>query len=1113
MRPVHFVPLQEEEVSMTSFRSALLIVLVALSGLLSSVPSPAAIPTKAASLYMEGLDALNDGRWPDAAAAFSRALDQSGDDPDIVLARGVAKTLAEDFPRAQKDLERAQRLGSRGREAQLWIWATEAMSGNILVPDHALGGGPRGIPSGRPAVVSIPGHVAQGGNDYSSEYGSFIVYELAMEYQKHRLPADFGGSGNPNGTKSPQMRQTMRKAGQMFAERNYRRPELASLNVSRAKQTSGGKVSGGGTLAHVERALAAKPSDPDAQYQAGTAWLDAGRPASARKAFTIAATLKTDYSDAYLGRATAAARLGDEPRMSADLTVYKKAGWLATRSARSAVEDELSAHKMTGSAQALLAELREAAQSGKPMDQLTVIASKLHRTAGAQRLRYDEIYQDRLRVLEDTVRDNPKNPDKLVDLAAYVVEEADNRGERVEPRRELQLYRFQESRERELKRAIELADRALMLNAKHVGAMMQKAVALTGLKQYDHADILADRALELAGNHPDALRLYAKFRAMRANQMSTEAAGLRQERCSSSSHEETRSDGVYRVTSTTCYPPSHADLQRAAQLEQLAAELRRRARAALEKAATVTKGTIDGFLILADLALWEGKTADAQAALEQAVKLNPKSLEAQDRLAQFYAQSGQQEKAEEQRLLAANLIQTTAAPLLRLAWNRAEKTAWQGAKSYLARASQVDPEDARIPAYLGVVLEGDDKIDEAAAAYRTALALEEARLQLDEPATKSDTLLSRDALDFGLAIQARFHLAALAEQAGKQADALAHYQAVLGYERRMQRGFESRQMFTAMWPGQKPEKGAVVMAPKNAATLVSYAHLRTGKLLAAMGRQDESIEHIRAAAMFGPMKMAGRPQIGNANGDTNYGGIAKESAAEAQLALAKELVAKGDVKGAQEALWEVGRDLPDHLRKELNDLNMEMAKLPFPQPPAPYAQEAEERDRSVRQQTQQEWERQRDDRNRYWEKQAQQDMDFRREEGERRAARQAQRDRDRANQSLKHFTPIAAVVPGLIGRWDMQPDNQSMPKVTLTIEANSTYSLISSKDGSTIRGTAYTQGKQRTNRSASKSSNGHMMLYDEATGQIGTMSFTLIDDGTMEIIGVSGTKYLTRRQR
>jgi tetratricopeptide (TPR) repeat protein len=802
----------------------------------------AAIPSNAAAPYVEGLDALNEGRWPDAVAAFTRALDAAGDDPDIVLARGVANTLAEDFPRAQNDLERAQRLGHQGRETQLWIWATEAMSGNIVVPDHALGGGPRSLRSERPAVVSIPGHVAQGGNDYSSEYGSFIVYKLAMGYQNHRLPADMGGTDKPGETKSPQMRQAMLKAGQLFAEKNYRRPELASISVSRAKQASGGKVTQG-NMAHVERALAADPGNADAHYQAGKAWLEAGRPASARKAFTIALTFKTDLSGAYLDRATAAARMGDEPRMNADLEIYKAlGGWLSTRSARSTVEGQLSQYQVTGAVDKYWSELQDAAKSGKPTERLIELATKVHRAKGEQRLRYDEIYQDRLRILDDAVRDNPKNPDKLVDLATYIVEEADNRGEKVEPRRAIQLYRFQVSREQELKRAIQIADQALAMSPKHVGALAQKAIALTGLGDHSQAEKLADQVLNLAGNNSDALRLYAKFRAARANQMSNEAWNLRQERCTGSSHEETRGSTVYKVTTTTCYQPTQADLNRAAQLEAQAVELRRRARAAMEKAVSVTKGMVEGLLLQADLALWDGKIDQAQSYLEQAVKRDPKSLEAQDRLVQHYAQTGQQEKAEEQRLIAANLIQTTVAPLLRMAWKNAEKTAWQAAKGYLTRASQVDPEDARIPAYLGVINAGDDKIEDAAAHYRTALALEEARLQLDELKPETAVALGRDALEFGLPIQARFRLARLAQEKRKPEEALAQYQTVLGYEKRMSPGFESREMFGDLWPDQQPERGSLVVKPKNAATLVADAHLQTNRAHPRCGhvRADEN---------------------------------------------------------------------------------------------------------------------------------------------------------------------------------------------------------------------------------------------------------------------------------
>jgi tetratricopeptide (TPR) repeat protein len=580
--------------------------------------------------------------------------------------------------------------------------------------------------------------------------------------------------------------------------------------------------------------------------------------------------------------------------------------------------------------------------------------------------------------------------------------------------------------------------------------------------------------LDLAGNNPDALRLYAKFRAMRANQLSNEAWSLRQERCSSSSHDETRSDGVYRVTTTTCYPPSQADLDRAAQLEALAAELRRKARAALEKAAAVTKGTVDGFLMLADLALWEGKTAEAQRYLEQAVKLDPKSLEAQDRLVQHYAQTGQQEKAEEQRLIAANLVQTTVAPLLRMAWKNTEKTAWQAAKGYLARATQIDPEDARIPAYLGVVNEGGEKREEAAANYRVALALEEARLRLDELKPETGLSLGRDALEFGLAIQARFHLARLAEQNGKQAEALAQYQDVLGYEKRMSRGFESRQMFTAMWPDQQPEKSAVVMAPKNAATLVADAHLRTGKLLSAMGKHDESIEHLRAAAMYGPLRMAGMPQIGNARGDTNFSGIAGAPAAEGQFYLAKELMTKGDLEGAQQVLYEAGRNLPDHLRKDLNELNMAMAKLHSRRPRDPYAGMSEEKRPYIDQQMEQ--------------------------------------DQRRSRMAVQHMAPRARVVPEVVGRWEMTPNNQFLPRKTLTIESNASYKLVST-DGSTSEGKMDVQIGVLAYPRRPDPSRGQMMLYDEVSGQIGTMWYEFTGEGVMEITEMDSTKYVTKRQR
>lgn len=1019
--------------------------------------------------YLRGLEALEAGQLPQAVDAFSRALETNGDDPTFVLARGVSRVLAEQFPQGLKDLERAQRLGLRGREAQLWIYTAEAMSGIIVNKDHALGGAPnRGD---RPNVVSIPGHVAQGGQDYSSAYGSFVVYQVGMAYQKYRLPVDLGGVGNPIGVKDAVMQQNLRKAAQLFAERWLQRPELAAANLARAKRGVAANDSQG-ALRSIERGLSATPADSALRMQAGESWLALGRPVSARREFTIALTARTDLVAGYLGRAGAAARMGDTNRALADLNVAAHLDAAETSKKRPAIEADLARYKSTATPEQLMAELDQAIANNASMDALINIAGKLHVASAALRLRYDEIHQDRLRVLENETRAAPKNPDKWVQLAAYILSEADNRGEKVEPRREMQWFRFQESAEKENLRALQLLDQALTLNPRHVSGLAHKALALTALKRYDAAEKFAEQALAIGGDNPDALRLYARFRAMRANQMSSEAAGLRSERCSSSNRTENRSDGVYEVTTTTCYPPSQADLSRARELEVRALQLRKQARSAMEAAVRVTRGTAEGALIEADLHLWDGKVDAAQSALERAVKIAPRSLEAQDRLVQFYAQTGRAELAEEQQVIARRLIHTTSAPLLRLAWSRIQKTAWQAARGYLARARTLDPEDARALAYLGVVHEGEEQHGAAIGLYRAVIAMEEARLTLDEPVARNGVPLTRDAMDFGLAMQAAFHLALLYEKSHRERDALEIYRRVLAYVPRMKPIYESRQMFSALWPDQKPEKGAVVIKPDNAATLVALAHLRAGKLYSAAGDNQEAIRHFRSAAQLGPLRMAGTPQIGNASGDTNFSGIAGAPAAEAQFYLAKELVAQGDIRGASQVLYEAGRNLPEHLRPELNELNLAMARMKNSQP----------RD------------------------------DFEGMPPDRRAAAEAQRQRDlaRNREGARVMASRARVVPELVGTWDLVPNNKYLPRQqVLRIDADASFALTS-KQG-TRQGKVDIQVARMTRRTSEDPARGQMMLL-EPSGEIGTLWYEFVDQDRMHVTDLEGTEYEAKRR-
>lgn len=283
-------------------------------------------------------------------------------------------------------------------------------------------------------------------------------------------------------------------------------------------------------------------------------------------------------------------------------------------------------------------------------------------------------------------------------------------------------------------------------------------------------------------------------------------------------------------------------------------------------------------------------------------------------------------------------------------------------------------------------------------------------------------------------------------------------------------------MFTAMLPDQKPEKGAEMIAPVNAATLIAEAGLRAGKLFVSLGRQDEAIKHFSAAARLGPQRMAGIPMVGNAQGDTNFGGLAGAPASEASFYLAQSLLAKGDTEGANRALYEIGRTIPEDLRDDLNQLNMAIARAHSPQQEEdPYAGMSPEQ-RAF-------------------------------------ADRQYQRDRERQQIASRHLMAKAKVVPELVGVWEMSPDNKFLPwKKTLTIESNANFTLVSQSEGSTRRGKVDTQQAMNMAQRGLDTTEGQMMIYDES-GSVSTMWYEFIDRDRMRITDMDGTYYEAHRRR
>jgi tetratricopeptide (TPR) repeat protein len=96
-----------------------------------------------------------------------------------------------------------------------------------------------------------------------------------------------------------------------------------------------------------------------------------------------------------------------------------------------------------------------------------------------------------------------------------------------------------------------------------------------------------------------------------------------------------------------------------------------------------------------------------------------------------YLSLGEASFALEEQSSIANLMETTAAPLLGVVWDCVQTARWEAAERVLTRAAQIDPADPRVAAYRGVVLAGLGKTEDALTWFRVAQALREALRRLE----------------------------------------------------------------------------------------------------------------------------------------------------------------------------------------------------------------------------------------------------------------------------------------------------------------------------------------------------------------------------------------------
>lgn len=870
--------------------------------------------------YLEGLDALSAGSWSNAAAIFGEVATAADRDGRPMMGLGVALTMQGRTQEAVNAFQQATKAGYPGREPALWTYIVGRMANRSFVQGQGIQG-PRSLGGGE-VFSGVPGHMIQGGNDYPTDYASFLYYRMATPI----------GQALENGlrTDTPAIRENLLEGARWFANRARAAPDLAPPLYQRANTLDqAGKFKEALELIAIVRVPF--PDDWRTAALAADCWLGLGRPATARREASLALAGSPESAYALLRRAVAAGRLGRTDEARADLSLAAELDRAGVKAVREVVEKAIAGGDSAGDPAALRSELIKRVGSGAAQPKIDEAARSLTRAVERTRRYYDEYYAGEILRWAEQIRERPKDPAPLAALAAFIIDEAraDRRGEALETGRAHVPYRTANDDSRDVRRALALADQALAIDGRHVGSLMQRARALSRLGNHADAEKVVAHALSIAPNDSNALRLQGAFWIDRANQLLGDAAMRRAPRISTSTWRENRSDGVWEVTRTTTTPPSQSDLNAAAQLEAQASRLLQRARSAIAAALKATRGTLEGDLLTGDVAMSEKRWADADKAARAALKRDPRSLAAHDIIVDAFQLSGQRDRADQARSERANVVQTTAGWKLKLAWRAIEQRNFAAATRLLAEAEAIDPADGRIDAFRGEAARLQGRHDDARAAWRVALALAQARIALDDqPTTAPTPAAPRHPLEFGLALAMRERLAA----AAPPAEALALYRANAAAGDQLPPGGGAAEMFTAMLPDPDAPQSPM-RRPRNMSDWMVLSRVGAARLFAAAGKQPQALAEYRAASAFaapGGADMA--PNIADGRGDRQNSNFAVYATVaelgEALIALGRDAVRQRDIGSAQIYLQQaVETPISRAQRQEVNDLQMQIARL------------------------------------------------------------------------------------------------------------------------------------------------------------------------------------------
>ncbi len=655
--------------------------------------------------YLLGLDALERGRWEEAILGFTKALQNEPESADYFTARGVANALAERLEDAQRDLERANRLMPNHKPIKLWLATVVAMQGRfdkdqIIYPSATR-------------------------DEYENE-----VRRMSREYGNLLF---LQARGDGFGEHVPEARSAYEGAIRSF-------PTLAKMFVEHAKP-AGANISGVIKQRGIERynagqfadamkdlthARVANPGDLDVIYYHAGCKLALGAPEGARADYTTLLLQRPGWESSLLGRAMAYAAMGDGQKARQDLALALKLNPTIEKGYREKIE-----HKIEGGERLmvdrergdLLKDLFESVRRGEEWYELKASATTLIHASQEGRLRSDERYQKRCNELRELTALPGATADDFAALGQFLYSEAlIVLGEAVEPGSQHQPFRPQtsESLGQELALAEEMLNKALRLNSRHARALAFKAACrMKRENDWQVADSLLRQAISIDGRDPVILDLFAQVMDYAAFVQAAAAADLRSG--------ESWSDYWYVYYRW----PTQAELNQADALDRMASKMWEMARSSLKAAAEAEPGKATSHYYRAVIAEREKNLPVAATELRQAVELDPEYFAAWQRLGVIAGKLGKTNEAYASQSRMVNLVHTSAAPLLKLAWLQLGRTAFQSAESAVNGAAAIDPADPRVAAFRGAIARENGQQPYAAAWFTVAAVLEESLLNYE----------------------------------------------------------------------------------------------------------------------------------------------------------------------------------------------------------------------------------------------------------------------------------------------------------------------------------------------------------------------------------------------